>query len=70
MCENYFEMRWYDNWIQRIENYERRTILSIDKVVKLKLKSKQFQDKVNALVNELNIKDTSKSAEEDGSKTI
>jgi hypothetical protein len=70
MCEKYFEMRWYDNWIQRIENYERRTILSIDKVVKLKLKSKQFQDKVNALVNELNIKDTSKSAEEDGSKTI
>jgi hypothetical protein len=70
MCEKYFEMRWYDNWIQRIENYERRTILSIDKVVKLKLKSKQFQDKVNALVNELNIKDTSKSADEDGSKTI
>ena len=70
MCEKYFEMRWYDNWIQRIENYERRTILSIDKVVKLKLKSKQFQNKVNALVYELNIKDTSKSAEEDGSKTI
>ena len=55
ICDKYFEMRWLDNWVQRLETYERRYNLSTDALIKIKKKEKQYQDQVRALVVELGL---------------
>jgi hypothetical protein len=50
ICEKYFQLRWNDNWVQRVEQYERNGKFSPEDTARLKRLSARFTDQVKILL--------------------